>query len=120
MEVLWNLGAATADQVREQLPDRPHGSTVRTLLRVLVEKGFVSRDDRGTAYTYRPAEGGKARGGPKAPARPAFGGSAESLVLRLIEDEQLRPEQLEEIAGRWKEGRSPNRSRGKGDRHERD
>ncbi len=41
MEVLWNLGSATAEQVREQLPDQPHDSTVRTLLRVLVEKGFA-------------------------------------------------------------------------------
>ena len=99
MDVLWNLGAATAEQVREQLPGRPHDSTVRTLLRVLVEKGFASRDDRGTSYTYRPAvERDKAQ---RAALRHLlgrfFGGSAESLVLRLIEDEQLRPEQLDEI-----------------------
>jgi predicted transcriptional regulator len=99
MDVLWGLEAATAEQVREQLPDRPHDSTVRTLLRVLVEKGYVSRDDRGTAYTYRPAvEREKAQ---KTALRHLlgrlFGGSAESLVLRLIEDEQLRPDQLEEI-----------------------
>ncbi len=58
-----------------------------------------SRDDRGTAYTYRPAvERAKAQ---KVAIGHLlgrfFGGSAESLVLRLIEDEQLRPEQLEEI-----------------------
>ena len=38
MDVLWRLGPATAEQVREALPDRPHDSTVRTLLRVIARE----------------------------------------------------------------------------------
>ena len=41
MEILWELQQATAEQVRERLPDNPHDSTVRTLLRVLKVKGQV-------------------------------------------------------------------------------
>ena len=41
MEVLWDKGLVSAEVVREQLPDHPHDSTVRTLLRVLKQKGFV-------------------------------------------------------------------------------
>lgn len=114
MEVLWDLGAATAEQVRERLPDGPHDSTVRTLLRVLVEKGFASRDDRGTAYTYRPSvERDKAQ---RVALRHLlgrfFGGSAESLVLRLIEDEQLRPEQLDAIRRAVERGTNKKTNKG--------
>ena len=47
MGVLWSHGDATAEQVREWLPDRPHDSTVRTLLRVLETKGYVVRQGPG-------------------------------------------------------------------------
>jgi BlaI family transcriptional regulator, penicillinase repressor len=99
MDVLWNLGTATAEQVREALPDRPHDSTVRTLLRVLETKGYVTHDDRGRAYTYRPAvDRSKAqRTAVRGLVSRLFGNSAQALVLRLLEDEVLTPEQLEEI-----------------------
>jgi predicted transcriptional regulator len=99
MDVLWRLGAATAEQVREALPGRPHDSTVRTVLRVLESKGHVARDDRGTAYTFR-ATVDRARAqriAVRSLLNRFFGGSAEDLVVRLVEDEQITPEQLAEI-----------------------
>jgi predicted transcriptional regulator len=99
MDVLWRLGPASAEQVRAALPDRPHDSTVRTLLRVLEAKGYVARDAQGTAYTFR-ALVDRARAQRMALRgllTRLFGGSAEDLVLRLVEDEQITAEQLEEI-----------------------
>ncbi len=99
MDVLWGLGPSTADRVREALPDRPHDSTVRTLLRVLESKGYVTHDDRGTSYTFRAAvdRARVQRTAVRSVLERFFGGSAEDLVLRLVEDEQITPEQLEEI-----------------------
>lgn len=99
MDVLWNLGTATAEQVREALPDRPHDSTVRTLLRVLENKGYLTHDDRGRAYTYRPmVDRAKAqRTAVRGLVSRLFGNSAQALVLSLLEDETLTPEQLDEI-----------------------
>lgn len=99
MDVLWRLGPATAEQVRDALPDRPHDSTVRTLLRVLESKGYVARDDRGTAYTFRATieRAGVQRTALRGLLERFFGGSAGDLVIRLVEDEQITPEQLEEI-----------------------
>lgn len=99
MGVLWQRGTATADEVRALLPGHPHDSTVRTLLRILESKGYVTHDVRGKSYLYRSTvERSQAQ---KSAVRQflarLFGGSAESLVLRLIEDEALTPEQLEEI-----------------------
>lgn len=99
MEALWKLGEATADQVRSALPEPLHDSTVRTLLRVLESKGYAAHEARGKAFIYRAAIGrGKAqRAALRSVLARFFGGSAEDLVLRLIEDEQITAEQLDEL-----------------------
>jgi predicted transcriptional regulator len=99
MDIVWRLGPATAEQVRAGLPDQPHDSTVRTLLRVLVSKGFLHRESGKRAYAYRAAIGRKKaqRHALRDITSRFFGGSVKDLVLRLIEDERLTPEQLDEI-----------------------
>ena len=111
MDALWRFGNATADQVRAALPDQPHDSTVRTLLRILEAKGYVAHSARGKSYLYRARiERSQAQ---KSAVRQflarLFGGSAESLVLRLIEDEALTPEKLEEIRMSLKPRRAARR-----------
>jgi BlaI family transcriptional regulator, penicillinase repressor len=99
MEIVWNQGDVTADQVRESLPGDLHDSTVRTLIRILERKGYLTHDVRGKAYRYRAsikqrsAQGQALRG----LITRFFGGSPESLLLRLIEDEHLTSEQLDEL-----------------------
>jgi len=99
MDVVWRLGEATADQVRDGLSKPPHDSTIRTLLRVLESKGYVRHEAAGKAYLYRAIVDRRkvqrlALGNLLA---RFFGGSAEDLVLRLIEDERITPEQLDEL-----------------------
>jgi BlaI family penicillinase repressor len=119
MDVLWRLSSATAEQVREQLPGEPHDSTVRTLLRVLEGKGFVEHEARGKTFVYRAAARREnvQRTALRSFISRLFGGSAEDLVLRLLEDEQITPEQLAELraAGRKASAGAPKRKR-KGDR----
>ena len=100
MDAVWRLGEATAEQVREALPEPLHDSSVRTLLRVLESKGYLGHEVRGKAYVYRAAvERKKAqRRALRSVLARFFGGSAEDLVLRLIEDERITPEQLERAA----------------------
>ena len=99
LDALWNLGPATAEQIRAALPDEPHDSTVRTLLRVLEGKGFVKHDVRGKSYVYRAAvpRNKAQRTAVRRFVTRLFGGSAEDLVLRLLENEQITAEQLERI-----------------------
>ncbi len=99
MDILWALGAATAEQVREALGGSSHGSTLRTLLRILERKGYVAHDVRGKAYLYRaavPRQKAQRRALHTMLAR-FFGGSAENLVFRMIEDEWITPEQLDAL-----------------------
>jgi predicted transcriptional regulator len=99
MDVLWRLGEATAEQVREVLAGSPHDSTVRTLLRILEAKGYATHEARGKAYVYRAAV--ERRGAQRLALQGLltrfFAGSAEDLVLRLIEDERITPEQLDRL-----------------------
>ncbi len=99
MDVVWRLGEVTAEQVREGLPGSPHDSTVRTLMRVLETKGYLTHQTRGKAYVYRAAVGRRKaqRLAVRSMLTRFFAGSAENLVLRLIEDEQLSPEQIDEL-----------------------
>jgi BlaI family transcriptional regulator, penicillinase repressor len=114
MDVVWRLGEASAEQVREALPGSPHDSTVRTLLRVMETKGYLTHEAKGKAYVYRAAVGQhKAqRLALKAVLTRFFAGSAEDLVLRLIEDEHLSCDQLEELRQSAKS--SARTKRGKG------
>jgi len=98
MDVLWSQGQATAEAVRLALPDEPHDSTVRTLLRVLKGKGHVRITGRNPA-SYEPLvsrEKAQSTATQSLLAR-LFQGAAESLVLRLLEDEKLTTEQIAEL-----------------------
>ena len=88
---LFPFGKATADQVREALPGSPHDSTVRTMLRILEGKGYLTHETRGKAYVYLAAVGRRKaqRLAIRGVLTRFFAGSAEDLVLRLIEDEYL-------------------------------
>jgi predicted transcriptional regulator len=99
MEAVWRLGEATAEQIREELPQPLHDSSVRTLLRILESKGYLRHKARGKAYVYT-ARVGRAKAQGKAlrdVLARFFGGSAEDLVLRLIEEEHLTTGQLDEL-----------------------
>ena len=100
MEVLWDAGGATAGEVRKRLDDGSAESTVRTLLKILVDKGLVRRSGRSHAYRYSAAVRRDRL------ARPAlallierfFGGSGRALVVRMLETADLSPDELERIA----------------------
>jgi len=102
MEILWSLGEASAEQVRGQLPDNPHDSTVRTLLRVLKEKGYVRIRGRQPAV-YVPVVAKKVaqHNAARRLIDRFFGGSANDLILRLLEDEHLSPAQIDQLKKRY-------------------
>jgi len=102
MEVLWSQGPATAEAVREALADEPHDSTVRTLLRILQRKGYVRIRGRQPAiYEARIQRAEVQAKAARSLLARFFGGSVESLVMSLVQDEQLSLEQLDELRKTW-------------------
>jgi predicted transcriptional regulator len=53
LDIVYRLGEGTAEQIRTELSDAPHYSTVRSLLRVLEEKGHLTHGERNLRYVYR-------------------------------------------------------------------
>ncbi len=54
MTVLFAHAPATVGEIRERIPEDVSYSAVRSTLRVLTEKGHVSRETEGKSYRYRP------------------------------------------------------------------
>ncbi len=99
MGILWQCGRATAEDVREAMAGGPHDSSVRTLLRVLESKGHVRHEVAGNRYVYLPVITCQSaqRKAIQNLLERLFGSSAETLVLRMIEDEQITAEQVEAL-----------------------
>lgn len=99
MQVLWDQGPVTSLDLGERLPGKPHDSSVRTMLRVLNQKGYVQIDSGQRPAMYEAAVP-QARLQSKATQsllKRFFSGSVEELVQHLIEDEQIAPEQLTKL-----------------------
>ena len=112
MEILWDLGSATSQQVCQGLKGQPHDSSVRTILRVLQKKSLVKADRKKRPTLYRAAipRVKAQKKAVKSLINRLFSGSAESLVVRLLEDKQLTVEQLEDLKKGLK--KSPSKKKG--------
>jgi predicted transcriptional regulator len=97
MNVLWETGSGNVQAVQEKLRGRDLAyTTVQTMLNVLHRKGKVKRKLRDRAYVYSPL---LSRQNAVTQALGDmldrfFGGSADSLVLSLVEAKHLTPEKL--------------------------
>jgi BlaI family transcriptional regulator, penicillinase repressor len=102
MKVLWETGPAAVQTVQQRLaPERPLAyNTVQTMLNVLLRKGKVQRESRGRAYLYEPVVSRvqASRLAVSDLVQRMFDGSAESLVMSLVETRQLTPEKLAELS----------------------
>ena len=110
MKVLWEIGPATVQSVREKLPSQPQPAytTVQTMLNVLLRKGRVRRLLKGQAYEYSPAISKQVAIGQAVRdlLNGLFGGSAEDLVMNLIQNRQLTPEKLAKLTEIVEQSRS--------------
>jgi predicted transcriptional regulator len=113
MKVLWETGPATVQTVQEALaPSRGLAyTTVQTMLNVLHRKGKVERELNERAYAYRPvvSRAEVVSTTMRDIIDRLFGGSAESLVLSLVETEHLTPEKLARLQSIVDEKAAPKR-----------
>jgi BlaI family transcriptional regulator, penicillinase repressor len=96
MHVLWETGPANVQTVRQKLPRELAYTTVQTMLNILHRKGKVKRTLKERAYFYRPAVSRSqvVRQAVSDLVEHLFGGSAESLVMSLVETKHLDSEKL--------------------------
>jgi predicted transcriptional regulator len=96
MNVLWEVSPATVQTVQQRLGRELAYTTVQTMLNVLVRKKKARRTLKERAYHYRPAVSRDLVAGNAVRdlVDRLFGGSAESLVMSLVESRRLTPEKL--------------------------
>jgi predicted transcriptional regulator len=104
MDVLWERGSATVQEVREALEDEVAYNTVLTVLRRLEEKGYVGHVEAGRAHRYHPlVERVQARASAlERLTRRLFQGSPELLLTQLVAQRTLSDEErrrLRELLG---------------------
>lgn len=102
MDVIYAMGEATALEVHAALPDAPSRTAVRTILRILEEKGHLSHRQDGIRFVYRPCRA-RESAGPSALQRVLrvfFDGSIEKAVAAHLHDPDaaLTSEELNRLA----------------------
>src|SRR3982750_4062605 len=96
MTVLWETGPANVQTVQQQLQRELAYTTVQTMLNILHKKGQARRTLIERAYFYEPAVSRKQVVSKHIAdvVDRLFGGSAESLVMSLLETKHLTPAKL--------------------------
>ena len=113
MDIIYELGEASAAQVLEKLPNPPSYSAVRALLRILEGKGHLSHRQDGPRYMFVPTVSPKTarENALKHLLQTFFDNSTEKAVAALLDlsEDQLSEEDyyrlLELIEEAKKEGR---------------
>jgi predicted transcriptional regulator len=113
MEIVYELGRATAADVRAHMPDPPSYSAVRAQLRILEDKGHLRHEQDGPRYVFLPTV-------PREQAsetalrklvRTFFDGSPEGAMAALLDLEggQLDEKALERLSGLIEEAKKEGR-----------
>ncbi len=99
MQILWQDGPATVNEVRPKLKAALAYTTVQTMLNVLLRKGKVKRVQEGRAFRYRAVVDQKRATGSAVQdlVRRMFGGSPEALLMAMVESRQIGPKELERL-----------------------
>ena len=99
MEVIWARGSATVAEVVEALEGRDAYTTILTLMRILKAKGYLASRKEGRAFVFVPKVDREtvARKAVHQLLTKFFAGSPSELVLSFLREEDLTPEQLDDI-----------------------
>jgi len=107
MDVLWQAGPSNVQAVQQQLGRTLAYTTVQTMLNILHKKAKVKRVLKDRTYIYRPlvSRPEYVRKSVSDMIERIFGGSAESLVMSLLETEHLTPARIAKLEAMLRKSR---------------
>ncbi len=101
MERLWSDGPQTIRELLATYPDpKPHFNTISTIVRVLIDKGFVAHvGEKNGAYTYGALVESRELSGSSLArlVKNYFNNSYRSVVSALVDQEKISVDELREI-----------------------
>jgi BlaI family transcriptional regulator, penicillinase repressor len=102
MQLVWDGGEVTAEAIREQLERKPKESTVRTVLRRLEDKGYVTHTVSGRTFVFRAAASRKdvAARAVKHIVDWFCNGSLEDVLVGMADARMLDAQTLQQLAKR--------------------
>jgi predicted transcriptional regulator len=102
MEILYRLGEASVAETLEAIEDPPGYSAVRTMLRLLEEKGVIRHKQVGKKYVFTPIEKKETarRSALRTMVETFFNNSIEETISSLLEVEpgHLTEEDLDRLS----------------------
>ncbi|HVI44888.1 MAG TPA: BlaI/MecI/CopY family transcriptional regulator [Chitinophaga sp.] len=110
MQALWQTGPAFVKDIIEVMPDpKPHYNTVSTLIKILMEKGFVDYKAFGKSHQYfalitKDAYSHKTVNNL---VKGYFGGSFSNLVSFFVKEKELSINDLEKLVQKIKNTQKP-------------
>ena len=113
MDVIWSRGRASAQDVRDGIPDAPGYSAVRALLRILEEKGHLRHEQDGPRYVFLPTmpRSRASRSAMRRLVSTFFDGSTSQAVAALLDLDasKLDTEELDRLAALIAQARKEGR-----------
>lgn len=100
MTILWDKEKAFVQDIIEALPDpKPANSTISTMMRILVKKGYVSYEAFGKSHQYHPLvlKDDYTQSFFRNTRDSLFGGSYKSMISFFAESEKLSPSEIDEL-----------------------
>ncbi len=108
MDVLWQKGKATVQEVLDSLPEKQPlaYNSVLTTIRILEKKGYVGHIKDGRAHVYTPVV--ERQDATRTEVRHLisrfFKDSHELLVLNILEDQSIDADELKRLRELLQEG----------------
>jgi predicted transcriptional regulator len=101
MKILWRRGESAVGDLVAAMPDGESlaYNSVLTTIRILEQKGYVTHRQEGRAFVYSPcvAEQEASRTEIRHIMQRFFGDSRERLLLSVLRDEEVTPDELERL-----------------------
>lgn len=100
MQVLWSTGPAFVKDIVDAMPDpKPHYNTVSTLIKILMEKGFVGFQAFGKSHQYHPLVSREdySKKTVSQLVKGYFGGSFSNMVSFFVKEKNLSVTELEKL-----------------------
>ena len=101
MKILWRRGESSVNDLLDALPqgEALAYNSILTTIRILEQKGYVEHRQDGRAFVYRPcvAEQEASQSEIRHVLSRFFGNSRERLLLSLLGDEDLSPDELQRL-----------------------
>lgn len=100
MQIVWELDEVFIKDIIEKLPEpKPHYNTVATIVKILVDKGFLQSEKIGNTHRYTPIVSlAKYRQQDVATIKKKyFGNSLSKMITHFAKEENLSDDELDEL-----------------------